>query len=115
MKAAKARQAEDDAVIQSLMSSVAGRQWMHDMLQSCHVFGSSFTGEAMGTAFREGERNIGLILLTAIMRAHPDAYVQMMKEQNDGGRQPTLDRRDIDDERNYDESGRWIGDGEQPK
>jgi len=112
-KEARAKEAQDDAVVQSLMSTPAGRAWVRELLEQCHVFHASFTGEALGSAFREGERSIGLRLLAAVMRAHPEAYVQMMKESNYGG-PAVLDRRDFDDPRNYDDGGRWIGDGDGP-
>jgi hypothetical protein len=111
-KNAKARQAQDDAVVQSIMASPGGRAWMLDQLEFCAVFHTTFTGDALSSAFKEGHRTVGLRLLAGIMRACPDAYIQMMKESTDG-RRPDLDRSDRDDDRNYDASGRWIGDGEE--
>jgi len=96
------------------MASIAGRSWMRELLEACHIFHASYTGEALSTVFREGERSIGLRLLAGVMRAYPEAYIQMMKEQADGRRDSVLDRRDHDDPRNYDDAGRWIGDGDGP-
>jgi hypothetical protein len=96
------------------MSSVAGRSWTRELLESCHIFHASFTGEALSSAFKEGERSIGLRLLAGIMRAYPEAYVQMMSEQNGRRTEPVLDRSNHDDDRNYDDAGRWIGDGDGP-
>jgi hypothetical protein len=111
-KAAKAKRAQDDAVVQSLMSSPAGRAWMLSHLEICSIFGTTFTGDALRSAFAEGRREIGLRLLADIMHAAPDAYIQMMKESTDG-RRSDLDRSDRDNDANYDASGRWIGDGEE--
>jgi hypothetical protein len=111
-KEAKSKVASDDAVIQSIMGNFAGRSWMREQLEACHIFSSSFTGDSLSTAFREGERNIGLRLLAGIMSACPQAYIEMMGEQN--ARHSTLDRCDPDDDRNYDSAGRWIGDGDGP-
>jgi hypothetical protein len=111
-KAAKARQAQDDSVVQVLMGSVAGRAWAHDVLEDCGVFRTTFTGEALQSAFNEGKRNVGLRLLSSIMQACPQAYVQMMGEQNGGPDDPGYDRSDPDEPRNYDSAGRWIGIGE---
>src|SRR5882672_9145506 len=77
-KAAKARAAQDDAAIQSIMASPGGRAWIQDLLEVCGVFRTTFTGEALQSAFNEGNRNVGLRILAAIMRACPDAYIQMM-------------------------------------
>ena len=42
----------------------SGKQVLRDLLEFCHVFQSSYMPEApMDTAFREGERNVGLRLL----------------------------------------------------
>jgi hypothetical protein len=111
-KTAKAKAAQDDSVVQSIMASVGGRAWMLDQMEFCTVFHTTFTGEALGSAFNEGRRTVGLRMLAGIMRAAPGAYIQMMKEQNDV-RSPSLDRSDRDDDANYDASGRWIGDGEE--
>src|SRR3974390_1579375 len=110
-------EARDDAVIQNLLHTPGGRAWTRELLVRCHVFAPSYTGDAMGTAFKEGERNIGLILLQAIMHAAPEAYIQMMKEQGNGrnDKQQPHDRRNADDERNWDGAGRWVGDGDEPE
>ncbi len=109
-KAFKARQAQDDAVIQSLMAAPGGRAWMHYYLDFCTIFHTSFDPNPYVMAYNEGRRNVGLRLLADIMRACPEYYIQMMSEHSKV--EPTLDRHDIDDERNYDEAGRWIGLGE---
>jgi hypothetical protein len=114
-KAAKAKLALDNAVIQNLMNTVAGRGWMRELLEATHIFHSSYTGEALSSAFKEGERCIGLRILAEVMRACPQAYIQMMMEQSDGRADLPVDRRDPDDDRNYDTAGRWIGDGEGPE
>ena len=44
--------------------SESGKQVLRDLLEFCHVFQSSYIPEkGMDTAFREGERNIGLRVL----------------------------------------------------
>lgn len=108
-------QARDDAVIQNLLNTPGGRAWTRELLERCHIFATSFDGNAVNMAFKEGERNIGLYLLQAIMHAVPEAYVQMMKEQNNARGDLPLDRLNHDDDRNYDTAGRWIGDGDGPE
>lgn len=114
-RAAKARLAQDDAVIQSIMSSAAGRQWVHDMLAFCAVFQPIANSNPYYTYLNEGKRNVGLRLLADVMRACPEAYIRMMEEQGGGRTDNPVDRRDPDDDRNYDSAGRWIGDGEPPE
>jgi hypothetical protein len=67
--------------IQTLMSTTQGRQWVHERLTVCHVFATSFSTNAYESAFREGERNVGLQLLNDVMTC-PDEYIQMMREAN---------------------------------
>lgn len=55
---------------------------MRSLLDSCHCFSTSFTGEPLSMAFKEGERNIGLMLTAQIMKAAPDEFILMLKEHN---------------------------------
>ena len=80
---AKIAETERQGVIFNLMSSPAGRNYVHDTLTRCHIFASSFNPSQLGMAFNEGERNIGLQLLNDVMAFAPDQYVQMMREAND--------------------------------
>lgn len=101
-KAARVAEAERQGVVLNLMSSPAGRSYIHDHLTRCHVFSSSFSASSLGMAFSEGERNIGLQILNDVMQFAPDQYVQMMREANDrriaddnrqsGGRSPNNGR-----------------------
>jgi len=79
--AGKKRKASED-VVHTIMSTQAGREWMRTILDSCHSFSTSFTGEPFSMAFKEGERNIGLMLTAQIMRAAPDEFIMMLKEHN---------------------------------
>ena len=66
-------------VITSIMSTLAGRSWMWDRLSSCHVFVTTFNGDALQSAFQEGQRSMGLALLAGAnvdllgRRRHMDA------------------------------------------
>jgi hypothetical protein len=71
-----------ESIVYTIMSTQAGRDWFHTLLTSCHCFNSSFTGEALSMAFREGERNIGLMLTAQVMKAAPNEFIQMLKEHN---------------------------------
>jgi hypothetical protein len=71
-----------EGVVYTIMSTQAGREWMRSILDSCHCFSTSFTGEALTMAFKEGERNIGLMLTAQIMKVSPDEFILMLKEHN---------------------------------
>ena len=82
-KEARQRELNDAEVLQNIMSYPAGRGWMLGKLEACHIFATTFAPNANQTAFNEGARNIGLMLLNDIMRHCPDNYVLMMRERNE--------------------------------
>lgn len=82
-KAAKVTETMTREVIAGIMSTTNGRWWIWNVLSSCHVFETSFTTDPMLTAFREGERSLGLSLLGTIMAHCPDQYVQAAREYNE--------------------------------
>jgi len=57
-----------------------GRAFVWGILEQCRVFGASFTGEPLTTAFNEGKRHIGIKLLADVLQAKPDAMAQMQNE-----------------------------------
>jgi hypothetical protein len=89
-KQAKLADAQRRAVITSLMSTTFGREWMWDKLSECHMFVTTFNGDALQSAFMEGQRAIGLSMLSDIMIACPDQYIQAMRESNE---RSSLDER----------------------
>jgi hypothetical protein len=125
-KLAEAQAAADAAVVRNLMSTVEGRAWVWRFLGQCHIFSSSFTGEALSSAFREGERNVGQRLLNQVTDTCPDEYIQAMREANvhralderrsspepDGGDHRSVDEPDAADggdapDRDAAEDGGW--------
>lgn len=66
-----------------LMSSKRGRRIVWRLLERTGVYRSSFTGNSE-TFFREGQRNVGLMLMAQINEFSPDQYALMLKEQQDG-------------------------------
>lgn len=73
-------QKQDRLTVAHLMGSPHGRAWMWRKLTVAHIFTTDFTGEALSSAFRQGERNIGLQLHAEVMGACPDHYLLMIKE-----------------------------------
>lgn len=70
-----------------LMGSKRGRRIVWRLLERTGVFRSSFTGNSE-TFFREGQRNVGLMLMAQIHEQCPDQYALMLKEQNDVRKHP---------------------------
>ena len=71
-------EAED---IKWLMKGKQGRRIAWRLLEQAGVFRSSFTGNSE-TFFREGMRNMGLMLLAQIHEHCPEQYTLMVQEQN---------------------------------
>lgn len=71
------------ATISSIMSTSTGRQYVYNLLSRCHMFGTSFSTNALSMAFAEGERNIGLALVADIMPICSEQYITMIRESND--------------------------------
>jgi hypothetical protein len=65
-----------------LMGSKRGRRIAWRILERTGMYRSSFTGNSE-TYFREGMRNVGLMLMAQIHEVAPESYSLMMKEQND--------------------------------
>lgn len=82
-KAARIAERERTEVIAAIMSTMQGRRWLWDYLSSAHCFHTTHVaGDALGSAFQEGRRSLGLELLSDIMRSCPDSYIQAMREAN---------------------------------
>jgi hypothetical protein len=70
--------ATEEADLKWLMADPRGRRIVRRLLERSGVFRTSFTGDALGTAFREGERNAGLRLFDQIARFSPERLASMM-------------------------------------
>jgi hypothetical protein len=57
-----------------------GRRFLWRLLGRAGIFRLSFVGDAAGTAFREGERNMGLWVLNDLLSLCPERFRQMMDE-----------------------------------
>lgn len=67
--------------VAAAMTTYQGRAWFYDILNRCYVTRTPFiSGDMYTTAFRCGEHNIGLQLLSDIQDAAPDLYITMIKE-----------------------------------
>lgn len=77
----KLEKVAERANIRFVLSDKRGRAFVRGMLSRCGVFRCSFdrsSGEA--TAFREGERNIGLALLAKVTEHAPEHLPGLMQQ-----------------------------------
>ncbi len=74
----KIRQDKDDNDLRFLLSSDQGRRFIWRILELCGIYKSSFTGSSE-TFFLEGQRNIGLKLISEVLRVDPESYLKMIK------------------------------------
>src|SRR5262245_6449683 len=101
-KQAKLADQQRREIVTGIMSVEPGRRWMHDILTACHIVSTSFSDVGLRMAFMEGQREVGIRLLTDIMGACPDQYIQMMREAN--GRASSNDARSQRNRSNVDRS-----------
>lgn len=80
-RAAKRRQKKDGDFLCRALKDAEGRSFFYELLAKCHSFRTTFTGEALSSAFSEGERNIGTQLYAMLMNADPKAFLLMLTEQ----------------------------------
>lgn len=105
-KASKLADIRAREVTTELMSTPAGREWFWLRLVECHIFEQSFVpNDPLASAFREGERAIGLRLLSVVMLHCPDQYVTAARESN---------ARDTASERARSQNGNGGDQGHQP-
>ena len=65
--------------LRSIMEQEGGRRYLWRLLDTAGVFRTSFTGNSE-TFFREGMRNVGLIIMADLQDACPDLYQRMVNE-----------------------------------
>ena len=69
-------------VVQNIMDTMDGRQWMYYKLALCGVFATPFAaGKPDVSAFLAGMQEIGHVLQNDIMNAAPDKYFLMVQEE----------------------------------
>jgi hypothetical protein len=66
-----------------ILSTRIGRRFVWRLLENSGVFSTSFSSDALLTAFKEGNRNTGLSLLTAIQDADAEKYCEMLRESKE--------------------------------
>ena len=64
-----------------VMGDPRGRRVVWRILEKAGIYRSSYTGNSE-TFFREGERNIGLMLLAEMMATCPELHIAMLQEKD---------------------------------
>ena len=62
--------------LRKILRTPEGERYMWYMLETCHMFSTTFTGNSMGN-FMEGERNVGLRILHDVMKVDPKLLGKM--------------------------------------
>jgi hypothetical protein len=65
---------------QWLMGSKQGRRVARRVLEMCGEHQTSWTGEALSMAFKEGMRNVGLTLMNIFTQHCPKGLIDMQRE-----------------------------------
>lgn len=81
------------------MSDPRGRRFIWRLLGITGIFRSSFTGNSE-TFFREGERNVGLKLLTEVTRDANDLYLTAQQEAADEAKRDAVADETTNEESN---------------
>lgn len=80
---ARLARVQEIADLRTVMGTRQGRRFVWRLLELTGVYRTSYTGNA-DTYFREGARNVGLVLVRDIHEHCFDKYVEAMQERKDG-------------------------------
>lgn len=97
----KTRKTQEQIDMVFLLGLPAFRRFAWNVLENAHVFSTTWDGVSVeNTLFREGERNSGIKLLSQIMAANPQRFIEMMQEckgeKNNGKRNSDGDTPNAD-------------------
>ena len=68
-------------VVRALMENKECRAWLYELLAFCNIGGSPFVqGQPDATAFKLGQQNVGLMILSDINSSAPELYMTMISE-----------------------------------
>lgn len=72
--------------LSTVMQTPEGRRVLRAILVRTHNFAVSFAGDPAATAFREGERNVGLSLMGDMSEANAEVFGSILKETMQGAK-----------------------------
>ena len=81
----KIQAASEAQDFQAIANLPEGRRLLRRLMSECGVYQTSFTGEALSAAHKEGKRVIGLWVLEQF-NSCPDLYIQLLTELTDDRR-----------------------------
>lgn len=70
--------------IRFVLSSDKGQSFLWRYLEACGVYQTSFADNSNLMSFKEGQRSVGLKLLSDIIEADSNKFLQMMKNNKEG-------------------------------
>lgn len=80
-KRASRKNSERLRVIQALMQHEDGRKWIYGLLERCHIYGNPIVpNDPYLTYANLGEANVGKFIMSDVVAAAPEEYLQMCKE-----------------------------------
>lgn len=97
-QAARNRRERELNDIRSLLGRREGRRLLWRIFERAHLFETTFTGDGIGGAFKEGERNVGLFVFSELMEGAPERFQEMMNESSiDAKKEKETDKEDPDE------------------
>lgn len=76
----KSKRDREENELRDILKTYGGRAYIWRILSRCGVFRLSFTGDPNSTFFKEGQRDIGLHLLSEVMEIDSSAFQKMQQE-----------------------------------
>ncbi len=77
-------------ILQRIMSDGPGRRWIWDLLAATQIYDGGHYPDSNLLHFRQGQRSVGLTILSDILRFCPELYITAQREAN--GRSTTADQ-----------------------
>jgi hypothetical protein len=76
--------------LREMLRQPFGRRFLWNMLASCDVWKTSFHPSGQQFAANEGRRGVGVELMTQIIEADPQAWIDMQQERLNAERKPPV-------------------------
>jgi hypothetical protein len=70
------------ADIKAIWATPEGRRYLWSLMALAGISKTTFTGQSLTGAFKQGEQNFGFRVLADVMEVCPDAYLLAMREAN---------------------------------
>ena len=77
---AKRQQQDREEALSFVLSDPRGRAFVWEILGQTGLFGASFTGDQLTTAFNEGKRHIGIGMFAEAISMRPAVFGEMQAE-----------------------------------